>query len=169
MSGAVFAVILAAALMGGGAAFLAWSIVLPLFARPQAAAPAAQPVGPAQAAPAADTPGPKDGEVDQPPLFPDPTLNAQIAAMRKDLAEIARVQIELLEGMADRENQMLGEMRAVVSQRDPELLNSLTRIEALLTGAPPPELGTLLEDDDDVASENVPETEDDDIVEIGRV
>lgn len=167
MSGAVIAVVLAAGLVGGGAAYLVWALVLPLLR------PGQKSYDDSHTAAASDSS----------PGALDPSLNAEIAAVRTDMAELARVQLSMLEGMAERESQLLSEMRAVASTRDPELLKSLQRIEALLAGEPEPGSGVVLKDEEDAGTEIETDvepdvdvdadadaqTEDDDLLDIGRV
>lgn len=155
MSGASVAVTLAAALIGGGVAYLIWALIMPWFVKPSApdqiAGPTPAPLAEGTADPEAKAPQTSDRP--EVPHFPDPTIIAQIAAVRTDVAELARAQIAMLEGMANRESQLLNEMRAAASVRDPEMLNSLQRIEARLSDRPPPESGIVLEEQNPLAGE----------------
>ncbi|MEM8787388.1 MAG: hypothetical protein AAGE76_03915 [Pseudomonadota bacterium] len=76
-------------------------------------------------------PAVKPRAMDVPPL-PDPTLAAQIAALREDMATLAAGQAALLEGQAEREARFLAEMRAVFEADEPSTRDGLTRIETLL-------------------------------------
>lgn len=127
MSLAHLAVILLAALLGVGAAGLLWLIVE---RQPRRAARAEPP--PVVGAPA---PPPTQAELPPVPVFPDPTLSAQVAAIRAEMQKLAQTQADLVAGMARWENQLLAEMRAIAEAGDPEVLIQLARI-ATAVGAP---------------------------------
>lgn len=116
MSGGDIAVILAAALTGGGAAFLAWE--------------GARHFRRGRPAPVADAPAA------MPAAMPE-DMAAQLDALREEVAAITRRQLDLLNDQAAREGRVLAEMRAAASSPPPEVLSRLRRIEALLDGTPP--------------------------------
>ncbi|MEM9642515.1 MAG: hypothetical protein AAGA19_13550 [Pseudomonadota bacterium] len=67
----------------------------------------------------------------------DPNLGVQIAALSREIAALAQGQAEMMEAQVERENRMLMEIRATAQASDPEVLDSLKRIEGALnlTGA----------------------------------
>ena len=151
MTGALLAVVVAAAFTGAGTAYLLWVFVVPLLVPKPTPDPAATAM-PSSAVPQAGA----AGDLPQVPHFPDPSLTAQVAAVRTDMAALARAQIAMLEGMAERENQLLQEMRAVATARDPELITSLQRIEARLSGRPPPDNAQVLDETDPAPATSPP-------------
>ncbi|WP_112321210.1 hypothetical protein [Oceanibium sediminis] len=120
-------IILVATLMGGGVAGLLWWA----FNRLTAATPPLPPFADTPADTGADRGPPADI-----PIFPDPTLPAQIAAIRGEMQTLAQTQSDLLAGMTRWENQLLAEMRAIAKAGDPEVILILNRI-ALAVGAAP--------------------------------
>jgi len=101
---------------------------------------------PAEASPGQDHPG-------ELPMAHDPLLTARIEALREEVAAIAAMQARMMEEQSEREGMLLAEMRAVASVMDPNIVESLARIETSVGSTQPPPSGPEPGDGPDPASD----------------